>query len=87
MNDFNDLKAQHVAEEKMKSQYAGQTQTCSQDQTGYAVSPSLQERISNQIYRAKQESQNLDKLSELQYLLNKYPELARIFELIELVKH
>lgn len=49
--------------------------------------PSLRERISKQRLYAQIESRRADALMELEYLLDKNPELARILDLLEQVKY
>jgi len=46
----------------------------------------LQERVSNQLRRAVQESGKAQRLAELQQLLERNPEVARILDLIEEVR-
>lgn len=46
---------------------------------------SLRERVFERRSRAQRESRNADKLMELEMLLEKHPEVARILELSELV--
>lgn len=48
--------------------------------------PSLRERIYSQRRHAQTESKRLDQLTELQFLLDSNPEIARILELLESVK-
>jgi hypothetical protein len=48
--------------------------------------PTLRERIRNQRCRAQNESRRLEQLHELEYLLEKHPEVARILELMEAVR-
>lgn len=43
----------------------------------------LQQRVASQTRRAQRESRKANKLSELQYLLDKYPDFARILTLLE----
>lgn len=47
----------------------------------------LNERIASQLRRAQRESSNLSALGELQYLLEKNPETARILDLLEAVRN
>jgi len=47
---------------------------------------SLRERIHLQRHRAQVESRRADQLSELEYLLDKHPEIARILDLLDVVK-
>jgi hypothetical protein len=47
---------------------------------------SLRERVAMDLGRARRESRKLDRLSELEYLLGKNPEIARILDLIEDVR-
>lgn len=51
-----------------------------------ACRPSLAERVTTQISRARREARQLDRLSELRYLLEKNPEVARILDLMESLK-
>lgn len=48
--------------------------------------PRLLERIANQRYRAENESRRADNLRELEYLLEKNPDIARILDLLDVVK-
>ena len=50
------------------------------------ASPSLRERIRNQSYHAKVESRRVEQLQELEFLLDKNPEVARILDLLESVR-
>lgn len=50
------------------------------------VTSSLRERIHLQSHRAQVESRRADQLSELEYLLDKHPEIARILDLLDVVK-
>jgi len=50
------------------------------------VTPSLHERVRNQLHYAQIESRRADQLSELKYLLDKRPEIARILDLLDVVK-
>lgn len=47
---------------------------------------SLMERVSSQCHRSGQEARRLGRLQELQYLLDKNPEIARILDLLEEVR-
>ena len=67
----------------LKSMY--DNQQCSTSAGGCA-NPSLRERISAQKFRAQQESRNANRLAELECLLDKNPEVARILDLLESVK-
>ena len=49
--------------------------------------PSLRERIHNQRHWAQVESRRAEQLMELEFLLDKNPETARILELLEQVKY
>lgn len=44
---------------------------------------SLRDRIATRRYRAEKETRKAMALAELQHLLDKHPEVARIFELME----
>ena len=50
-----------------------------------SAQPSMRERINAQLYRAQVESRKENALAELQYLLDKNPEVARILDLLEQV--
>ena len=50
------------------------------------AAPTLRERIRSQRLRAQLESRRLEQLHELEYLLDKHHEVARILELIEAVR-
>lgn len=47
---------------------------------------SLRERVAMDLGRARRESRKLERLSELEFLLDKNPEVARILDLIEDVR-
>lgn len=51
-----------------------------------ACRTSLRERIASQRYRSEAESRNAALLAELEELLDRNPEFARILDLIELVR-
>lgn len=48
--------------------------------------PSLGERVRDQRYHAEAQVQRAMGLSELQHLLDKHPDVARILDLMELVR-
>lgn len=48
--------------------------------------PSLMESVESQLNRATGEAYKADQLRELQYLLQKNPDVARILDLIEVVR-
>lgn len=48
--------------------------------------PSLMESVESQLHRATGEARKADQLRELQYLLQKNPDVARILDLIEVVR-
>jgi hypothetical protein len=48
--------------------------------------PSLRERITEQRRYAQEESCRYDKLKELEYLLDKHKEIARILDLLDSVR-
>jgi len=53
---------------------------------GQCASPSLRERIASQRYRAQAEARQSEALMELEFLMDKHPEVARILELLERVR-
>jgi hypothetical protein len=68
-----------------------QAQMAGANAVGYGHSPepkqpSLRERISNRKHHAIREQVNSDRLQELEYLFDKHPEVARIFELLDMLK-
>lgn len=67
----------------LRANYAQQQQ---QAQGNMAAAPSLRERVANQLHRARQEAVRRERLEELQYLLDKHPEVARMLELLEAVQ-
>ena len=46
----------------------------------------LRDRLQGQIYRADKESRRVEGLRELDYLLEKNPEVARILDLLDLIQ-
>lgn len=51
-----------------------------------AAHPSLRERVAMSLNRAQQESKRADILHELQHLLEKNPDIARILDLLEMAQ-
>lgn len=49
--------------------------------------PSLRERVTSHLYRARKEADTRNRLEELQFLLDKNPDIARILDLIEDVRY
>lgn len=76
-----------AAQLKAQQEYQRQTATIGGGALGGGAlqcgQPSLRERLSNRLYRAQEEARTADRLSELQYLLDKHPEVARILELLD----
>ncbi len=79
----------------MKDEYlqqaAGQTQNCAGSAgigkpAMHIAEPSMRERLKAQLYHAQKESSKENKLLELEYLLDKNPEVARILELLDQVR-
>ena len=60
---------------------------CATCATTKVAAPSLRERIHDQRYQAQVESRRAEQLMELEHLLDKNPETARIIELLEQVKY
>lgn len=79
-------------ERKLKAEGAAQCANLAgrnsglQQQVPEVAAPTLRERIGSQRYHAQVESRRLEQLHELEYLLEKHPEVARILELIEIVR-
>lgn len=51
--------------------------------TANPVRPSLRERVSYDLERARQSSYKRDRMEELAHLLDRNPEIARILDLVE----
>jgi hypothetical protein len=49
----------------------------------FAVQPGIRERVAQNLSRAQQEARRTDALHELQHLLEKHPDVARILDLLE----
>lgn len=52
-------------------------------QADLARPPRLRERVNNSLHHSQQAADRLQKLGELEYLLAKNPDVARILELVE----
>lgn len=61
--------------------YQGQCGTA--NEATQPMQASLRERLREQAARARRESRKVDRLDELNYLLDKNPEVARILDLLE----
>ena len=79
-----------LSDESLKKASLGQSgqQDCTQayglqENLCSARRPSLTESIKSRIYHSQRESQNLLQLNELDALLEKHPDVARILDLIE----
>ena len=84
MTKEQEYKLKQMAEREAQ---CGQSTIGGYDQASAEVaSPSLRERIQNQLYRAQVESRRAEQLMELEHLFDKNPETARILELLEQVK-
>ncbi len=57
-----------------------------QQQVPQVAPPSLRERIRAQRMHAQNASNRLNQLHELEYLLEKHPEVARMLELIDAIR-
>ena len=87
MNEVEDIARQREREQKLKAM----AETCQQSTKGSCgdagmLAPardSLLDRVRARVDRAKRESVKYERLAELQYLLDKHPEVARILELME----
>ncbi len=88
-------------EEKLKAAREAETSAakCAQGSTagvakelGYATRfddpgrVGIRERVENDLNRASREARKLEQLHELSFLLQKNPEVARILDLIEIVR-
>jgi hypothetical protein len=50
------------------------------------VRPNLRERVASDLGRARRDANKRDRLEELQLLLDKHPDIARILDLLEDVR-
>lgn len=73
-----------------EAQEAAAAQCCANGSIGYdnakVAAPSLRERIAGQRQRAHIEATRAMRLEELEYLLDKHPEISRILDLLEVVR-
>ena len=94
MTNEQQEKLKALAEEEYNSRLAqgsaaGQTfghVNYEQQQVPQIAEPSLRERIRGKRIHAQSQSRRLEQLHELEYLLDKHPEFARILELIDAVR-
>lgn len=74
-----------------QAQYAAQSQTlggiCGSNSMSEPARPGLRERIGDQSRRAGNEARKAERLKELEYLLDKHPEVARILDLLDDVRY
>jgi hypothetical protein len=91
MAEYAEISMHEKAMEQKKNYAERANQT--QAQMGLASDPYLEparpnimERVANDLRRAQRESRKADRLGELEYLLNKHPDIARILDLIEDVR-
>lgn len=82
MTNEQQEKLKAIAEEN----YCNQASTIGQAGLYSPCEPSLMEKINSQLYRSQIESNKLNQLSELKYLLDKNPEVARILDLMNIVR-
>lgn len=59
---------------------------CNEEPATKSAVPTLRDRIRNQRYRSESEAKNAGLLAELEYLLDKNPEVARILELLDRIR-
>ena len=87
MNDANTQQYDPRLEELQKAKIQAQSSILGCGQVGAGLSeaaqPGLRERVAMNLNRAQQEARRSDVLHELQYLLDKNPEVARILDLLE----
>lgn len=75
-------------EQKLKAMLAEQQSQCGASIGGRAMmaTPSLRDRIRDQRNRAEMEASRSAQLGELDHLLDKHPDFARILDLLEIVR-
>jgi hypothetical protein len=86
--EIQDKKAAEI-EHRLQQAYKeqGQAQTIGLcNESPRSGRPSLLERIRGQRARAEMESRKKDSFLELEYLLDKHPDVARILDLLDRVK-
>ena len=87
MSDYINEKAKALAAELGKAQMANASMTQGYVGGGMALDEPckapLRDRIGSRARRAGNEARRAENLKELQYLLDKNPEVARILELLE----
>ncbi len=91
-NDFeheSKLKAMHAEQarvvQELRSGMLG-SNSCGSNETAKSCDPArplLRDRVAMQLRRAENEGAKASRLAELQYLLDKNPEVARILELVK----
>ena len=89
MTKEQEYKLKEMADKEFGGEIGASQQTLNQgcaERTQIPSMPSLRERIHDQRYRAQVESRRAEQLGELECLLDKNPETARILELLEQVK-
>lgn len=86
MNADQESKIRALAEEEKRAAEGCRNQTNTAGMLGGAAmmaEPSLRERIHSQRHHAQVQSRKVEQLAELEYLLDKHPDVARILELME----
>lgn len=90
MNDANQQYDPRLAEEKAKMQaqsgcagYASNLAYGAGNLGIQPASPTLRDRVAQNLANAQREARRTDALYELQHLLEKNPDVARILELLE----
>lgn len=88
VNECTEKMAAQAAEKRsgMAADYgavggAGMARNCAEPRQ-----PSLMESVESQLHRATGEVRKAEQLHELQYLLQKNPDVARILDLLEVVR-
>jgi hypothetical protein len=96
INEIDNETVRKIAAEQMAQLRQQQCGSMAPDPSAYSqgccntsekvASPSLTDRVRTQGRRSEQEAIRAGKLKELEYLLDKNPETARILDLLEVVK-
>lgn len=91
MDAEQEQKLKAIAEQEYRMRQSGAVQgDCLQAQSqpvNYCnAQPSLRERIRADRFRAEESATRRDRLLELEYLLDKHPDVARILELLDQVR-
>jgi hypothetical protein len=87
MSDWEQTREKLAAEQQMKERLANMCPSGETiDRGSRPGRPSLRERVTMQLRDAQEQSYKRDRLQELEHLLDKHKEIARILDLLENVR-